>query len=176
MHESERRTKIWGRELGKGVGFSRGPNHPTVGRGWGLMFIWGETKSNAVYFLFYTSTVITYLVTCWRFAVVTVQLLEPGHLDEDGPITTVSENKRFSSFCKCTTKIQDSTMQPLNKSFECSGPLRKQLSNLWMLLVCLQKILEKLLFSEIVVIRQSSSECAGSTSSTIKGRSGLEIA
>ena len=38
------------------------------------------------------------------------------------------------------------------------------------------KNLENLLFSEIVVIRQSSSECASSTSSTIKGRNGREIA
>ena len=51
-----------------------------------------------MYFLFYKSTVVTYLVTFLAFAVVTVQLLEPGHLDEDGPITTVCENKRFSSF------------------------------------------------------------------------------
>ena len=27
-----------------------------------------------------------------------VQLLEPGHLEKDYPITTVFENKRFSSF------------------------------------------------------------------------------
>ena len=30
--------------------------------------------------------------------IVTVRLLEPGHLEEDYPITTVFEKKRFSSF------------------------------------------------------------------------------
>ena len=32
----------------------------------------------------------------------TVQLLELGHFEEDYPITTFFENKRFSSFCKWT--------------------------------------------------------------------------
>ena len=88
------------------------------------------------------------------------------------------KTKDCQVFCKCTNKIQDSTMQPLKtfKPFERIWPLRKQLSNLWMLLVRLQKNLENLLFSEIVVIRQSSSECPGSTSSTIKSRNGREIA
>ena len=31
-------------------------------------------------------------------SMVTVRLLEPGHLEEDCPITTISENKRFSSY------------------------------------------------------------------------------
>ena len=30
--------------------------------------------------------------------IITVRLLEPGHLEEDYPITTVFENKRFSTF------------------------------------------------------------------------------
>ena len=143
------------------------------GQGWGLMLIWGETKSKAVYFLVYTSTVITYLVTCWRFAV-----LEPGLLDEDGPSHRFLKTKDSQVFCKCTNKIQDSAMPRLKtfNPFERTWPLRKQPSNLWMLLVRLQKNLESLLFSEIVVIRQSSSECPGSTSCTIRGRNGLEIA
>ena len=38
-------------------------------------------------------------------AYVTVRLLEPGHLDEEYPITTLFESKGFSSFfCKQTNK------------------------------------------------------------------------
>ena len=47
----------------------------------------------------------------------------------------------FFFFCRWTNKIQGSTMQPLktSKPFELTWPLRKQPSNLWMLLVRLQK-------------------------------------
>ena len=42
----------------------------------------------------------------------TVRQLEPGHLKEDYPITTLFENKRFSRFfLNGTNKIQGSTMQ-----------------------------------------------------------------
>jgi len=34
----------------------------------------------------------------FSIAYVTVRLLEPGHLDEDYPITTLFENEEFSSF------------------------------------------------------------------------------
>ena len=37
----------------------------------------------------------------------TVRLLEPGHLEEDSPIKTISENKRFSRFFAQTNKIKD---------------------------------------------------------------------
>ena len=55
-------------------------------------------------------------------------------------------------FGERTNKIQNTIMQPLKtlKSFQLTWPLRKQLSNLWMLLVR---------FPEIVVIGQSFS-CA----------------
>ena len=45
-------------------------------------------------------------------------ILKPGHLKEDRPVTTFSENKRFSIFFWKRTKIiQASTMQPL-KTFK----------------------------------------------------------
>ena len=50
-----------------------------------------------------------------------VQIIKPGHLDEDYPITTFFEHKRFSSsFCKRANKIQGSNMQLLKtlKHFE----------------------------------------------------------
>ena len=51
------------------------------------------------------------------------------------------KQKILKFFCKRTNKIQGSTMQSLKtlKPFEVTSPLRKQTSNLWMLLVCLQK-------------------------------------
>ena len=44
----------------------------------------------------------------------TVRQLEPGHLEEDCPITTISEKKRLSSF-SATDQLNSrpSTMQPL---------------------------------------------------------------
>lgn len=43
-----------------------------------------------------------------------VQILKPEHLKEDRPVTTFSENKRFSIvFWKRTKIIQGSTVQPL---------------------------------------------------------------
>ena len=75
-----------------------------------------------------------------------------GHLEEHCPVTTISENKRFSSyfFGERTKKIQNTIIQPFKtlKSFQLTWPLGKQLSNLWMLLVR---------FPEIVVIGQSFS-------------------
>ena len=35
--------------------------------------------------------------------IITVRLLEPGHLEEDYPITTVFENKRFSTFLRAVS-------------------------------------------------------------------------
>ena len=109
----------------------------------------------AVHFLFYTSTVIT-LVTCWRFAVVTVWLLELGHLDEDGSITTVCENKRFSSFfanalLKFNIQLCNhwKLLNRLNVP-DLSGNSPQIYECYWS--AC-QKKLENLLFSEIVVIR-----------------------
>ena len=47
-----------------------------------------------------------------------VQILKPGHLKEDHPVTTYSENNRFSIFFwKRTKKIQSSTVQAL-KTFK----------------------------------------------------------
>ena len=37
----------------------------------------------------------------------TVRLLEPGHLEEDCSIKTISENKKFSIFFAQTNKIKD---------------------------------------------------------------------
>ena len=81
----------------------------------------------------------------------TDRLLELGHLEEDCSITTISENKRFSSFsCKVTNKIQDSTMWTLKtlKAFDLTWLLRKQLSNSWMLWVRLQKNLRIFCFQK----------------------------
>jgi len=38
------------------------------------------------------------MLTFYVVVIITVRLLEPGHLEEDYPITTVFENKRFSTF------------------------------------------------------------------------------
>ena len=56
-------------------------------------------------------------------SMLTVRQLEPGHLEENCPITTISENKSFSSyffFGERTNKIQNTIMQPLKtlKSFQ----------------------------------------------------------
>ena len=45
--------------------------------------------------------------------VVTVRLLEPGHLDEDYPISTLFENKGFSSFF--TNRPIKIDVQPCNR-------------------------------------------------------------
>ena len=69
-----------------------------------------------------------------------------GHL-EDYSITTLFEIK---SFCKWTHKIQGSTMQ-LKKTLQLcklTWSLRKQPSNLWMLLVCLHKTWESFVFKK----------------------------
>ena len=47
-----------------------------------------------------------------RMSLITVRLLEPGHLGEDYPITTFFENKIFSSFfCKQTNNLKGATIQ-----------------------------------------------------------------
>ena len=71
-----------------------------------------------------------------------------GHL-EDYSITTLFEIK---SFCKWTHKIQGSTMQ-LKKTLQLcklTWSLRKQPSNLWMLLVCLHKTWESFVFKKML--------------------------
>ena len=63
----------------------------------------------------------------------TVRLLEPGHLEEDYPITTIfCKQKILNFFDKGTNKIQVSTIQPLKtlKPFDLTWRLRKQPSNL----------------------------------------------
>ena len=50
-----------------------------------------------------------------------MRTLKPGHLGEDRPITTFSQNKRFSSvFADGPIKLKYPTMQPLKflKPFE----------------------------------------------------------
>ena len=39
--------------------------------------------------------------------IITMRLLEPGHLEEDYPITTVFEKKIFKFFCKRTNNINE---------------------------------------------------------------------
>ena len=39
--------------------------------------------------------------------IITMRLLEPGHLEEDYPITTVFEKKDFQVFCKRTNNINE---------------------------------------------------------------------
>ena len=59
----------------------------------------------------------------------TVWTLKPGHLEEDRPITTFSEDKKILNFfCKRIYKLQGSTMQTLKtlKQFEPTWPIRKQ--------------------------------------------------
>ena len=66
-----------------------------------------------------------------------MRTLRPGHSEEDCPVTTFSQNKRFSSvFADRPIKFKYPTMQPLKclKPFELTWSLRKQPSNWWMLL------------------------------------------
>ena len=66
-----------------------------------------------------------------------MQTLKPGHLEEDCPITTFSQKKRFSSvFADRPIIFKYSTMQLLKflKPFELTWPIRKQPSNWWLLL------------------------------------------
>ena len=97
-----------------------------------------------------------------------MRLLEPGHLDEDYPIKTVFENKRFSSiFCKRTNNIHELEGcflrgQLISNGFKVSNDCIVESG---ILLVRLQKILENVLFSKKenknknVVIGYSSSKC-----------------
>ena len=76
---------------------------------------------------------------------------QTGHLEENCPITTFSQNKRFSSvFADRLIKFKYSTMQPLKflKPFKLTWPIRKQPSNWWMLLhgPYAKKKLENLVF------------------------------
>ena len=63
----------------------------------------------------------------------------------------------FFLFATGPIKFRYSTMQPLNtiKPFELTWPLRKQPSNSWMLLVCLQKKLENLLWCNNTIFSQA---------------------
>ena len=98
----------------------------------------------------------------WLFDT-TVRLPEPGHLEKD-----FVQSQRFLKttdshffFCKRTNNIHE---------FE-GCFLRGQVrSNAFKVLVPLQEKLENLLFSEIVVIGQSSSKCPSSSSRTVKDR------
>ena len=50
------------------------------------------------------------IFTLYVVVIITVRLLEPGHLEEDYPITTVFENKRFSTFFEgCFLRCQVSS-------------------------------------------------------------------
>ena len=90
----------------------------------------------------------------------TGRTLKLAHLEEDCPLATFAENKRFSFFFFATgpIKFRYSTMEPLDtiKPFELTWPLRKQPSNLWMLLVRLQKKLENLLWCNNTIFSQVS--------------------
>ena len=97
-----------------------------------------------------------------------MRLLEPGHLDEDYPIKTVFESKRFSSiFCKRTNNIHELegcflTGQLISNGFKVFNDCIVESG---ILLARLQKILENLLFSKKenknknVVIGYSTSKC-----------------
>ena len=96
-------------------------------------------------------TLVMRWVALLIFKVVIVWQLKPGHSEEDCPITIISENKRFSSFlANGPIKFKYSTMHSLKtlKPFELTWPLRKQPSNLWMLLVCLPKTLRIIRFQK----------------------------
>ena len=85
---------------------------------------------------------------------ITVRLFEPGHLEEDYPITTfflkAIDSQVLFVFANGPNNIQGSTIQPLKtlKPFERTSPPRKEPSNLWMLLFRLKKKLESLAFEK----------------------------
>ena len=88
-------------------------------------------------------------------------------------ITTISENKRFSSFfCKHTNNIHEFEDCFLRGQVRSNAfkVFNGYIVESWILLVPLQKKLENLLFSEIVVTGQSSSKCPSSSSRTVKDR------
>ena len=97
---------------------------------------------------------------CGAGSFFTGRTLKLAHF-EDCPLATFAENKRFSGFfffAKGPIKFRYSTMEPLDtiKLFELTWPLRKQPSNLWMLLVRLQKKLENLLWCNNTIFSQVS--------------------
>ena len=93
-----------------------------------------------------------------------MRTLKPGHC----LITTFSENKRFSFFFSATDQLNSRFNYVTVKNFELTWHLRKQHSNLWMLLVCSQnpnhkqtKKQQKKYSLEKIVIRHSSTKCPG---------------
>ena len=89
--------------------------------------------------------------------VLTVRTLQPGG---DRPITTFLKKTilKVFFFGKRTNKIiRFNYVTETLKPFELSRQLRKQPSNLWV--ISLSAKLENLLFSENIVIGQSSFEC-----------------
>ena len=101
--------------------------------------------------------IISHFIRKPNSIIVTVGLHEPRHLEEDYPITrVVFENKRFPSFFASgpiNFKVQLCKPVKILKPFELIWPLRKQPSNLCMLLLRLRKKkLESLLFSKKVAI------------------------
>ena len=46
----------------------------------------------------------TLMFTLYVVVIITVRLLEQVHLEEDYPITTVFENKRFSTFLRAVSR------------------------------------------------------------------------
>ena len=88
-----------------------------------------------------------------RLICFTVGQLEPGHLEEDCPITTISE-KILKYFCKRTNKIQDSTTRN-HRKLSCRLNLltsRETALKFTNVIGPFVKTLNNLLFSEIVLI------------------------
>ena len=105
-------------------------------------------------------------VNLYALSKLTVRTLKPGHLEEDCPITTFSENKILEFFAH----------GPYNSIHQFEGCfLRGQVSSNgfkhfdgcidgYLNFIGLSaKTLEKLLFWENVVVGQSSSKCSGLT-------------
>ena len=71
------------------------------------------------------------MFTLYVVVIITVRLLEPGHLEEDYPITTVFENKRFSTFwggCFLRGQVSLNGFKVFNGCI--IGPFAKKLENL----------------------------------------------
>ena len=108
----------------------------------------------------------------WLFNI-TVRLPEPEHLEKEFVQSQRFLKTRDSQvFCKRTNNIHEFEGCFLRGQVRSNAfkVFNGYIVESWILLVPLQKKLENLLFSEIVVTGQSSSKCPSSSSRTVKDR------
>ena len=94
----------------------------------------------------------------------TVRVLKPGHLEEDGPITMFSENKILEFFFSRAVQQHPSIWRLFPKRQVSSNSFKNFIGCIveYLNFIGLStKTLENILFWENIVIGQSSSKCPG---------------